>query len=73
MHITSLTCFSMPQDSTSPPKWPVRLKVLRDVADALKYLHTACTPAVVHRDVKRSGMFVIFVEVSSFLFNPAFC
>jgi serine/threonine protein kinase len=43
--------------------------VLCDVADALKYLHTACPP-VIHRDVKTSGMSIIVVEFLLILVFP---
>jgi tRNA A-37 threonylcarbamoyl transferase component Bud32 len=43
------------KDSPCPLEWPNRLNVLCDVADALKYLHTACPP-VIHRDVKTANI-----------------
>jgi serine/threonine protein kinase len=74
-HITSFVIIYLSlfvyflQDSPCPLEWPNRLNVLCDVADALKYLHTACPP-VIHRDVKTSGMSIIVVEFLLILVFP---
>uniref|UniRef100_J3L4N5 non-specific serine/threonine protein kinase n=1 Tax=Oryza brachyantha TaxID=4533 RepID=J3L4N5_ORYBR len=36
--------------------WPVRFKILRNVASALLYLHEECPQCVVHRDIKPSNV-----------------
>ncbi|CAL0321375.1 unnamed protein product [Lupinus luteus] len=36
--------------------WIKRLEVAEDAAKGIEYLHTGCTPAVIHRDVKSSNI-----------------
>ncbi|XP_038713142.1 probable receptor-like protein kinase At1g80640 [Tripterygium wilfordii] len=40
--------------------WPLRLKIVIDVARGLEYLHEHCNPPVVHRDLKSSNVLLDF-------------
>lgn len=44
------------KNSTATPAWDVRLRVLCNVAHALKYLHSSCNPGLIHRDVKSANV-----------------
>ncbi|KAF3782348.1 Phytosulfokine receptor 2 [Nymphaea thermarum] len=43
-------------DGGSQLEWETRLKIAQDAAKGLAYLHKACVPNVVHRDVKSSNI-----------------
>lgn len=38
-------------DTTMPMNWPLRVKIARDIAMGMEFLHCS-TPPVVHRDLK---------------------
>lgn len=39
-----------------PLTWAARVRILREVASGLAFLHEACSPSVVHRDIKASNV-----------------
>ncbi|XP_031129740.1 L-type lectin-domain containing receptor kinase IX.1-like [Ipomoea triloba] len=40
----------------SPLTWPLRYKIVQDLASALIYLHEECEKCIVHRDIKSSNI-----------------
>ena len=36
--------------------WETRLKIVRELAEAISYLHHDCSPAIVHRDVSLNNI-----------------
>ncbi|KAG1331094.1 phytosulfokine receptor 2-like [Cocos nucifera] len=44
-------------DSVSfPLPWPIRVQIVRGVADGLAFLHECCQPRIIHRDIKSSNV-----------------
>lgn len=36
--------------------WIKRLEIAEDAAKGIEYLHTGCTPSIIHRDIKTSNI-----------------
>jgi serine/threonine protein kinase len=52
----SLSSILHEQDLVKELDWPRRVAVVRDVAQALSYLHHDCDDPIVHRDIKSSNI-----------------
>lgn len=63
--------------STSRPlTWEQRLQIALDTAQGLEYLHIACTPALIHRDVKSRNILLatnLVAKIADFGLTKAFC
>nr|XP_023908067.1 non-functional pseudokinase ZED1-like [Quercus suber]POF16232.1 non-functional pseudokinase zed1 [Quercus suber] len=46
------------QHQREPLSWQSRLKIAREIAHAISYLHTAFSRPIVHRDIKRGNVFL---------------
>ncbi|KAG7600251.1 Leucine-rich repeat [Arabidopsis suecica] len=46
------------ENSTTVFSWEDRLGIAVDVAQGLEYLHTGCTPPIIHRNVKCTNVFL---------------
>ncbi|KAL2651406.1 hypothetical protein R1flu_019534 [Riccia fluitans] len=58
-----------PLSEDEPFDWTTRLSVLLDSAKGLEYLHTGCSPTIIHRDVKSSNILInekLTAKVSDF-------
>ncbi|XP_058222203.1 MDIS1-interacting receptor like kinase 2-like [Rhododendron vialii] len=38
--------------------WPKRVNIIKDVAEALSYMHHDCTPPIVHRDISSKNVLI---------------
>ncbi|XP_047057989.1 putative leucine-rich repeat receptor-like serine/threonine-protein kinase At2g19230 [Lolium rigidum] len=58
-----------------PLSWRQRLKILLDSAQGLEYLHKACTPPLIHRDVKTANILLngnLEAKIADFGLSKAF-
>ena len=46
------------QHQREPLSWQSRLKIAREIAHAISYLHTAFSRPIVHRDIKPGNVFL---------------
>jgi len=44
-----------PGKQGNPLSWPERQHIARGAAEGIAYLHTDCTPKLIHRDIKASA------------------
>ncbi|KAL6567883.1 hypothetical protein OROGR_001551 [Orobanche gracilis] len=56
MHNGTLRDHIHDSDNQKQLDWLARLRIAEDAAKGLEYLHTGCTPSIIHRDVKTSNI-----------------
>ncbi|XP_065874435.1 probable LRR receptor-like serine/threonine-protein kinase At1g67720 isoform X3 [Euphorbia lathyris] len=56
MHNGTLRDHIYGSSNLKPLDWLVRLRIAEDAAKGLEYLHTGCSPSIIHRDVKTSNI-----------------
>ncbi|ESQ44303.1 hypothetical protein EUTSA_v10006097mg [Eutrema salsugineum] len=54
----ALTFTGHARESAKPLPWNVRLKIAKEIADAVTYLHTEFPKTIIHRDLKLGNVFL---------------